>query len=243
MKRTKSMYLALVTVLFSPMAANAVPITIGSLSSNDDGSTDIITDTLNHREWLRFDVTAAPLTYAEVLAMTASGGAYEGFQVADLADSTAFLNALLGGSNLCLDEGMHINDNDYVYVDCGTAGPGVFLSLFGDNHPTYHSVTRTVLVNFLSNNGVTGVTEVGHILASNAQTASSGIQRRNSVWYNIDGADYGSRTRAGMRANMNSSWLMYRDLEPVTAVPEPGTLALFGLGLAAISITRRRRKV
>ena len=31
--------------------------------------------------------------------------------------------------------------------------------------------------------------------------------------------------------------------EPVTAVPEPGTLALFGLGLAAIGITRRRRKV
>jgi hypothetical protein len=38
-------------------------------------------------------------------------------------------------------------------------------------------------------------------------------------------------------------WLGHFKIEGSTAVPEPGTLALFGLGLAAMGLSRRRKKI
>jgi len=51
MTKVKSTYLALVAVLLSPMAANAVLINGTSLSGNT------VVDTVNNQEWLDLSVT------------------------------------------------------------------------------------------------------------------------------------------------------------------------------------------
>jgi len=61
----------IMAVFLPPIVASATPITIGSLSSNDDGSTEVITDSLNGLEWLRRDVLA-DLTYSQTLAAISS---------------------------------------------------------------------------------------------------------------------------------------------------------------------------
>ena len=48
--------MAAVGLMAGPIVGNATPFSSGDLSSNDDGSTEIITDSLNSYEWLRWDV-------------------------------------------------------------------------------------------------------------------------------------------------------------------------------------------
>ena len=83
-------------ILLMGGAVYATPITVGALSSNDDGSTEVITDSLNNLEWLRFDVLA-DLTYAQTLAAIGAGGSHEGWQIAHNAEAAA-LEAALGVS-------------------------------------------------------------------------------------------------------------------------------------------------
>lgn len=74
----------------------------GALTTNDDGSTNVITDTLNNYEWLRLDVLA-PLSFAETLGVlgTQDGG---GWNIAGFTQATLFANALLSDtSNLCTE--------------------------------------------------------------------------------------------------------------------------------------------
>ena len=83
--------------------AGAATITHGALTTNDDGSTNVISDSLNNNfEWLRFDVLA-PLTYAETLGAlgTQDGG---GWNIAGLTQATMFADALLSDTtNLCTE--------------------------------------------------------------------------------------------------------------------------------------------
>lgn len=76
--------------------ASATPITVGALSSNDDGSTEIILDTLNDLEWLRWNVLSS-LTYAQTLTAIGTGGSHEGWQIAHNAEAQLFINALYDG--------------------------------------------------------------------------------------------------------------------------------------------------
>ena len=80
----------------------AAIITHGALTTNDDGSTNIITDTLNNNfEWLRFDVLA-PLTYAETLGALGQDGG--GWNIAGFTQATMFADALLSDTtNLCTE--------------------------------------------------------------------------------------------------------------------------------------------
>ena len=91
----------MVFLLFATPLAHGVPITHGALTSNDDGSTEIIADSLNNYEWLRWDVLDT-LTYAETLVAISTGGAYEGWQIAHNAEAQLFVDALFFGSaHLC----------------------------------------------------------------------------------------------------------------------------------------------
>ena len=76
-------------------AAHATPVSFGSLSNNDDGSTEIISDALNNLEWLRWDVEA-DLTYQDTVDLISGMGARagEGWAIADAAKARAFTDAL-----------------------------------------------------------------------------------------------------------------------------------------------------
>lgn len=109
----KSIVLAATTLVLS-ISVNAAQVTQGYLTSYDDGSTNIITDSLNNVEYLRLNVLR-DFNYASTLAVlgTQDGG---GWSIATSGDAIAFANALLGGSLLCSHNG-----TDVVSSGCGFA--------------------------------------------------------------------------------------------------------------------------
>lgn len=70
---------------------HAVPISIGNLTYDADVNTQIIVDTQNKRDWLRWDVLKSK-TYQETLLETQTGS-YIGWQIADYIDAQLFTNA------------------------------------------------------------------------------------------------------------------------------------------------------
>lgn len=202
------------------LAAQAAPVTIGALSSNDDGSTAVIVDALNHREWLRFDLAAAVGSYGQTLAAIAPGGLYEGFRIAGAADVVLFDDALLlaGTGNSC---GSGVVG--YVVL-CGQTGvvDGA-VALLGESFVAGRSLAK-----FLSDNG--GGEEVGFVYAGDHM--DGWVQQQNEWAQFAQSDDWGNTI----------GWLLYR---PAGTVDEPGALALAGLAMlaaasAAATASRRR---
>ena len=75
-------------------------------------------------------------------------------------------------------------------------------------------------------------------------------QSSSGLWIGIDFFSLGFQDNLQITANFYSDdglvanaghWLVLSD--PAVPAPEPGTLALFGLGLAAMGLSRRRKKI
>lgn len=104
--------------------ANAEIITFGDLST--DATYNVIADTVIGREYLRLDTFQ--LTYAQTLAATGAGAAYDGWTLVDSAISVDFFNAILsqtigneltGWQDGIFGNAYHSGDDIFAYVSTG----------------------------------------------------------------------------------------------------------------------------
>lgn len=214
---------------FSP--ALATPVTIGHLSSNDDGSTQVIKDTLNNREWLRWDILKN-LTYKETLAAILSGGSHYGWKIAKNQDAQLFVDALLGTTNLCTNSGGP--------TTCWETNPITsflgFGALVGDDYEI-NSITKTYdIAHFLSDND-TGE-EVGwlSLFESISSSSSSSKVIKHNEGYSISESDQYSSS--GSSSSKPISWLLYRSA--TSSIPESSTLLLLSIGFLGLGFSRKK---
>ena len=210
MTKTKSMYLALIVVLLSPMVANAVPI---FESFEDD--------------------TANSTSFSEgIFDFTSTGDLFVEFGVGLGADfSTQWLGSGFG------DGGSFVSFGSFSITSGSfTIDSGVFWT--SDDDGFDFSVGDIDFVGLLSAGGEVTVTiniaptgdlPDGYVNVSFAGTALDGVSL--------------SGMRFDIPGSLNYLLIDNLSLNATASVPEPGTFALFGLGLAGIGLMRRRRKV
>lgn len=225
--------LAAAALIAASAAAQAVPVTVNSLS-RDVGVSNIIVDSLNHREWLGWDVTRH-YTSAQLATETAPGGQFAGFKVAHVADAQMFTDALLG-PNAC-------SVSDTVSRPCATAVPTDAEALVGETYFDLRAFGFNLdydYVFFVSDNGV-GL-EVGYIelLTADADPAANTLSKNNEV-FGLADADLNASNAGCVTNGIDCSvgFLLYRE---TSRVPEPGTPWLAFAGLAAAFATGRRRR-
>jgi len=203
-------------LVLAPLVVVAEPITIGSLSSNDDGTTEVISDSLNGLEWLRWDEIAG-FSFAE----TESFAEDQGWSIAGVNEAQLFVNAVIPDPTCTVSE---ITGNDQ--VDCGTL-PDSFFNLAGDN-AAFNSTQAWIL------NADGGVGSLSFVQA----IFGTGILRAQRNFTTISGSDSFEFTWLLYREAATSE-----PDEPTASVPEPGTLALLGAGLVGMGFARRRKRV
>lgn len=212
----------LVTALGLSTGANSAIITHGALSSDD--SSNIITDSLNNYDWLRFDVTDN-LTYAQTLAVldTQDGG---GWNIAHAVQAIQFVDALLTTppANAC-------TSTQNTNTTCGNVSgwsDGDFGDDFtADNYTPIGFPDVADVVWFLSGKS----NAVGNV---HIYDDATGEVTLNGSWSNIADSD----SFSDQTTKPNVSWLLYRD--PMV-VPVPAAVWLFGSGLLGlVGIARRK---
>ena len=208
----KSIALA-ASILALSFNVSAALVTHGYLSTNNDGSSNIITDSLNNVEYLRFDVLA-DLTYAQTLAVldTQDGG---GWSIAGSADALSLATAVLGVEATCTFSGADVNFPSCGVINGWTDGDlGANYDMFSDYVLILDEAGNVDLLRMYIE-GILNISDFGTIASSDIFSAD-GSEKANTI-----------------------SWLLVRD---TAVVPAPAAVWLFGSGLIGLIGLARRKK-
>jgi len=207
--------------------AYATPITINHLSSDDDGSVNIITDTLNNLEWLRWDETAA--SFGDINYMTTEpDGAYFDFTIATTTEALLFIDAITDSNNNCRA------DLDTV-CETGT-GRQDYSALVGDNWNMNNNGYGEDWAWYLSDSNLPH-SNVGKITLGNYQPSDTHAVRMDNTGLSFVEPwchSYDQNDSCGPRPLVG--WLLYRSIQ---SIPEPPSIALLGIGLLGIGFIRK----
>ncbi len=216
-------FISLVLLGLSVTQASAALVTVGALSTETDGSSEIISDSLNNREWLRWDVLA-DLNYAQTVIATSAGGSHADYTIANAADAALFFSAA-GSTNSA----------------CTTPGSGSPFCFFGNIQPPsiFGSNGGYSAAWFLADdNGTTNVVgEIAHTEHRGGGHNSGDLVVR---WNARDILSSDRFASNGSRPDLPISWLLHKN---VATVPVPAAVWLFGTALIGFVGMSRRRKV
>ncbi len=195
-------------VSLNATASTAATVTYGNIAI--DTADNFMTDINTGRRYARS--VAAGETYAATLAAIGTGGAFEGWSIADADAADSFIAALLGSATSPCDGSVAYG------TTCGTVSGAFSLSDLG---PAYS----------------TGVGYFGYLASSNVsqdsgliEIGASGSVRDYEDWWVLTGVD----------SYTNIGYLVYSD-DALDAVPVPASLPLILAGMAGLGILGRRK--
>jgi len=199
-------------------SVTAVTVSIGDLTYDSVVHPDIIIDTKNNRDWLRWD-KFVDLTYSEVSNLTTTG-AYENWNIANFVDAQLFLDALVPSYKV---NSCHDTSNEGCWSD--TVAPYDYHQLLGDSHIFGSSYDTIFFESHLADkSGFIIVTNSGSVVNVNKYSSFDSISTADT---------FGT-----------IGWLLYRkhpEVQVSIVVNEPKYAGLFGLGLVSIFLYRRKK--